>query len=177
MDVVSRCRKQKINLSLRDVLQSESIRHLAPTAGAGFASLQYEEKTDESFGLSPIQQLYFQSAKGYQGRSRFNQSMSLRLTQRTDCNTLESAIRRIIGQHSMLRARFSVNQDGTWQQRITTVRVPPLDTVEVDARFAFGLMGLTCVSLRKLTHHIAIEFIRSTVHTQHRHSLRRLKSA
>jgi amino acid adenylation domain-containing protein/non-ribosomal peptide synthase protein (TIGR01720 family) len=128
MDVVSRCRKQKINISLRDVLQSESITRLALTAGTGFLSVQYEEKTDEPFSLSPIQRLYFQSAKGYHGRSRFNQSISLRLTQRTDANALESAVRTIVRKHSMLRARFGMSNAGNWQQRITKVCISRLDT-------------------------------------------------
>ncbi|KAL1965991.1 hypothetical protein VTN77DRAFT_4931 [Rasamsonia byssochlamydoides] len=120
MAVVSRSRRQKMKLSLHDVLRSESIVQLARTVESGLVSVQHEEKVDEPFGLYPIQQLYFQAAKGYQGRSRFNQSFTLRLSRYIKPESLESAIRTVVNQHSMLRARFGMNKDGRWEQRFTS---------------------------------------------------------
>jgi Condensation domain len=123
MAVVARGHKQRIKVSLHDVLRSQSISQLARTVEASTLAVQQVEENDEPFDLSPIQRLYFQSAKSYQGRSRFNQSISVRFLQEIDPNTLGSAIRAIIHQHSMLRIRFSLDSDGNWQQRITKVRI------------------------------------------------------
>lgn len=123
MAVVSRSRKQKINLSLHDILRSESIIQLAANAGEEVSVAQYEEKANEPFALSPIQHLYFKSAKGHQGWNRFNQSFLLRITRWTEAHVLEQAIRTVINRHSMLRARFSQNSDGRWQQQISNVSI------------------------------------------------------
>lgn len=123
MAVVSRSRRQKIKLSLHDVLRCESIIQLARTIGSGLVAVQHEEKVDEPFGLSPIQQLYFQAAKGHAGRSRFNQSFTLRVSRYIKADTLEAAIADVVNQHSMLRARFRMNKDGNWEQRFTSVRI------------------------------------------------------
>lgn len=123
MAVMARCRKEKINLSLQDVLQSKSITQLALRAGSTDHAPQQEEKVEELFDLSPIQQMYFQSATSHQGRARFNQSFSLRITRPTQAHDIKRAIEFIIDQHSMLRARFSKNKLGVWQQRISKVGV------------------------------------------------------
>jgi len=119
MQVMALCRKEKINLSMHQVLRCKSITQLALCAGSAVQSLHQEEKIDELFDLSPIQQLYFQCASAQQQGSQFNQSFSLRLTRQTQAQDLNRAIEVIVGQHSMLRARFSQNQSGIWQQRIT----------------------------------------------------------
>jgi Condensation domain/Phosphopantetheine attachment site len=121
MAVVARSRKHNLRVSLHDVLRCESVAQLARTAEIDGVSVQHTEKTDEPFGLSPIQKLYLQRVEGYQGRSRFNQSLLLRLTRRIDASMLESAIRGVICHHSMLRARFNVTEQRVWQQHISNV--------------------------------------------------------
>jgi hypothetical protein len=121
MGVMARCRKEKINFSLQDILQCKSISELALRVGSIDQTPQQEERVEELFDLSPIQQMYFQSATSYQGRARFNQSFSLRITRKTQTQDMMRAIEFIIHQHSMLRARFSKNKLGVWQQRISKV--------------------------------------------------------
>jgi hypothetical protein len=123
MAVVSRCRKHKVDISLQDILHSESIRNLASTTSEAVKTLQFEETDNQNFSLSPIQKLYFLNSKVYTGESRFNQSYSVRLSQRFDSQTIHSAIRSIVQHHSMLRARFSLSENGTWQQMISSVSV------------------------------------------------------
>jgi amino acid adenylation domain-containing protein/non-ribosomal peptide synthase protein (TIGR01720 family) len=122
MAVVSRGRRQRMKLSLHDILRCESIIQLARTVEPGLVSaVQHEERAEEPFTLSPVQQLYFQAAKGYQGRSRFNQSFTIRLSRYIDTDSLESAIENVVKQHSMLRARFHMDKNGEWEQRVTSV--------------------------------------------------------
>ena len=121
MGVMARCRKEKINLSLQDVLQSKSITQLALRVGSTDFAPQREEKVEELFDLSPIQQMYFQSATSYQGQARFNQSFSLRITRQTEAHDIKRVLESIINQHSMLRARFSKEKSGVWQQQISKV--------------------------------------------------------
>ncbi|KAM5489397.1 NRPS cluster protein [Microsporum audouinii] len=118
MGVMSRCRKESIELSLHDVLRSKSIAHLASCVGHKVSGPQKEEVANELFDLSPIQQLYFQSSHAHNKDSRFNQSFTLRITQPTDPNTVKLAIEAIVNKHSMLRARF-VRNGHHWRQKIT----------------------------------------------------------
>ena len=120
MTVMSRCRKENITLSLDDVLRSKSVTDLAERAGS-VVTASRAETVDEPFDLSPIQQLYFQTSKSYAGDNRFNQSISLRITTPTTSDDFRRSLEAIVNQHSMLRARFSQNRQGVWQQRITEV--------------------------------------------------------
>lgn len=121
MSVMARCRNEKMILSLQDVLRSKSITDLASCISRTSIAPQEEETVEELFDLSPIQQMYFEFAGGYEGRKRFNQSCSMRITHHIGLREIQQAIEYIVAQHSMLRARFSKNSSGTWQQRITKV--------------------------------------------------------
>ncbi|KAH8425870.1 nonribosomal peptide synthase Pes1 [Aspergillus melleus] len=118
MAVVSKARKQGIEVTLHSVLQSKSITELAAMSGAKTTTIQHKEKSGELFDLSPIQKLYFDSATAFDGNARFNQSMTVRVTQRINLENLEQAIKAIIQRHSMFRARFIKFQGGKWQQKV-----------------------------------------------------------
>jgi Condensation domain len=124
MGVMARGRKENINLSLQDILQAKSISKLALRVGSVEQTPQRKEKVEELFDLSPIQKMYFQSATSHQGGARFNQSFSLRITRKLQTQELMRAIEFIVDQHSMLRARFSKNDLGVWQQLISKVSIP-----------------------------------------------------
>lgn len=121
MAVVSRSRRHNIGVSLHDVLRSSSITQLASTVEAGIVTVQTEEKTEQDFDLSPIQTIYFAASKQHQGNSRFNQSFSLRLSRYVSFQAMQSAVKSLVTQHSMLRARFRENSDGKWMQRLSNV--------------------------------------------------------
>jgi len=121
MQVMALCRKEKMNFSLSEVLRSKSIHQLALAARFETDKVFQEEKVEELFDLSPIQQLYFQAKSADQQRpgARFNQSFSLQITRKVESQTIKDAINAIVNQHSMLRARMSRNSAGSWKQRIT----------------------------------------------------------
>jgi Condensation domain len=76
---------------------------------------------DRPFELSPIQQLYFNSQPSpiYEGVGRFNQSSSLEIIRHVEAQDIDMALRRIVEQHSMLRARFTKTTSGTWKQYLS----------------------------------------------------------
>lgn len=122
MAVISRARKQGLTVTLNDILQSRSVKELAQTASAKApAKALREEKTGESFALSPVQRLYIQSTNSYKGAARFNQSITVRVSRRVEGEVLRRAIKAVSSQHSMFRARFSKTGAGSWQQKSSTV--------------------------------------------------------
>ncbi|RHZ65567.1 Nonribosomal peptide synthetase 1, partial [Aspergillus turcosus] len=130
MAVISRARKQGLNLTLHKILQSKSIVELTQTAEVKTSSIQVEEKANEYFSLSPIQNLYFKSSRTFKQTGRFNQSMTVRITRKIEANVIKNALKAIANQHSMLRARFSRSAVGKWQQRITN---------DIDLSVRFGI--------------------------------------
>ncbi|OQE06785.1 hypothetical protein PENVUL_c016G05101 [Penicillium vulpinum] len=128
MAVISRARKQGLVLTLHDILQSRSVKELAQTASSKAPVSQREEKSGQGFALSPVQRLYFQSSQSFKGAARFNQSITVRIARRCEGEVLKRALKAVISQHAMFRARFSKTSDGAWQQKTTA---------EVDESFRF----------------------------------------
>ncbi|KAJ6076481.1 hypothetical protein N7499_008462 [Penicillium canescens] len=133
MAVISRARKQGLVVTLHDILQSRSVKELAQTAGTKVAVTQPEEKSGEGFALSPVQKLYVHSSHSFKGEARFNQSITVRISRRVEGEVLRRAIKAVIGQHAMLRARFSA-KNGVWQQKTAA---------EVDESFRFRVHSVS----------------------------------
>ena len=117
MQLLARCRKEGINITLNQVLRSKSLAHLAESVGAASAFESSVEQTDKPFPLSPIQNFYFKSL-GNDNNAHFNQSFTLRLSRHMEPTAVKAALDAIVKCHSMLRARFSKNETGGWQQTI-----------------------------------------------------------
>lgn len=125
MAVISRARKQGLVLTLNDILQSRSVKELAQAAKSKApVTAHREEKSGEGFALSPVQKLYMQSSTSFKGAARFNQSMTVRISSRVEGEVLRRAIKAVVSQHAMFRARFSKSVDGKWQQKGATVCIP-----------------------------------------------------
>jgi len=114
---MARCRKEGFSLDLNQVLRSKSLAHLADSVGSVSGFDHGVEQTDKPFALSPIQQFYFNTI-GDEKDSHFNQSFTLRLSQKIESSALKLAIDAIVKSHAMLRVRFSKTKAGTWQQVI-----------------------------------------------------------
>lgn len=140
MQVISRCRAEGLAISVKDILRSKNISDLASCVVLAGESVYTKEETfDIPFDLSPVQQMYFEVADQVPvdaDSTHFNQryeylrsqsssvltdyvknSFFLRLTRNVALQDLSSAIKAVVGQHSMLRARFG-REDGRWTQRI-----------------------------------------------------------
>ncbi|KAF2119371.1 hypothetical protein BDV96DRAFT_486547 [Lophiotrema nucula] len=117
MQLLARCRKDGINLTLNQVLRSKSLAQLAETVGSHDERINQQAETDKPFDLSPIQQFYFESI-GNNKESQFNQSFTLRLSHNVDGGRVKQVIDSIVDCHAMLRARFTMSEAGTWRQVI-----------------------------------------------------------
>lgn len=128
MAVVSKARKQGLTVRLQDIIQTDSIEALAERSTLADTKKTQQQtgraraNSGASFSLSPIQNLYFQhAANGHKGTSRFNQSITVRLSRKIDSTKIKEALKTIVLRHGMLRARFTKDNDGTWKQRTTRV--------------------------------------------------------
>lgn len=140
MQVVSRCRALSIELSVQDVLQPKSLAGVASRAlAARPRAVVHEEEYDVHFELSPIQQLYFDQVVTGEGSQshHYNQSVLLRVTRSISHAELSKAIEHIVANHSMLRARFSKQDDGQWTQMVKspTETATPVASHRVESRW------------------------------------------
>jgi amino acid adenylation domain-containing protein/non-ribosomal peptide synthase protein (TIGR01720 family) len=118
MQVVSRGRTDGFALRVQDILKSKTLSQLALLATAsGPSSVSKEDEVDKIFGLSPMQQMYFEMVGDKV--VQFNQSFFLRLTREIQAQHMAQAVDTVVRQHSMLRARFGRTQDDQWSQTIT----------------------------------------------------------
>lgn len=126
MQVMARCRAEGITVKIKDILQSKTISQLALCAKEAVHVVENskDDAFDTPFSLSPIQQMYFEATMGGTrderlrgGSFHFNQSILLRLRNATKIDVLDTAMRAVVRQHSMLRARFS-EANGTWRQQV-----------------------------------------------------------
>ncbi|KAJ4316284.1 Nonribosomal peptide synthetase 4 [Fusarium piperis] len=117
MQVMSECKKRGLGLTVSQIISCKSIRALALQVKDIDKPSFHHEIVEQLFELSPIQKLYFSRPDHAQGH--YNQSFLLRTSQRIPGPDMRRAIETIIWRHSMLRARFSQNADGEWQQRVT----------------------------------------------------------
>jgi non-ribosomal peptide synthase protein (TIGR01720 family) len=117
MQLLARCRSDGIHLTLNQVLRAKTIAHLARSIEPALVLDYGNEQADTPFALSPVQQLYFQTPGNDKG-SQFNQSFTTRLARNFAIDELKHAFDSIVRCHSMLRARFSQEESGNWQQSI-----------------------------------------------------------
>src|SRR5690606_30019048 len=80
----------------------------------------HEERFDHPFQLSPIQRMYASKMRSIHEELpevHFNQSFFIRLTKSLPRSVIKDGLNAVVSQHSMLRTRFSVDQDG-WSQKV-----------------------------------------------------------
>ncbi|KAJ4290805.1 hypothetical protein N0V90_010000 [Kalmusia sp. IMI 367209] len=119
MQVVALSRQQGISTTFAEVLHSTSIAALAERIEKTGANqfIFAEEAVEKPFQLSPIQQLFFDLVP--EGENHFNQSALFRISRPVTLNDMNRALEAVVGQHSMLRARFQKAKNGVWTQMIT----------------------------------------------------------
>ncbi|PKS13116.1 hypothetical protein jhhlp_000458 [Lomentospora prolificans] len=132
LQLVAVAKGKGFSLSADEVIQSDSVAHLAFLAAyTGHIPNQWAEEINEGaelFRLSPMQQLYFKTPVGgnYEARTsdcwnyRFNQSMLLKIRRDVALEDVHAAMEAVVGHHSMLRARYHRVNDDSWMQKIVT---------------------------------------------------------
>ncbi|CAN9457853.1 unnamed protein product [Alternaria alternata] len=117
MKLLAKCRSEGINLTLNQVLRAKSLSHLAADVKSVVVLDHEKEQTDRPFPLSPIQRFYVETGR-IESSTHFNQSSTLRISEYVEPAVIQRAFDSIVGCHSMLRARFSKNDDEQWQQLV-----------------------------------------------------------
>ena len=135
MQVVSRCRGQKLAVTVSDILKLQTIQKIGQKCDKGNedalshkVDIVQEPLDGSSWGLSPIQTMFFEN-NNQNTYNHFNQSFLLRIQQKKSQispDHIREAAAAIVDRHVMLRARFRVTA-GQWQQYI------PLETAGHDA--------------------------------------------
>ena len=121
MQVVSRCRSQKIAITVSDVLRTRTIQKLAACSKPIVDRKPPILADSEALGpwpLSPIQQLFFKVSPG--GLNHFNQTFLLRVADSIEPESLVSALEAVMQRHPMLRVRFERTGPAQWQQALPT---------------------------------------------------------
>ncbi|KAI1815243.1 hypothetical protein GGS20DRAFT_597269 [Poronia punctata] len=118
MQVVAECAAAGFETSVPALFRLKTIGQLSlETEERHYVSASAVEPLYEKFSLSPIQKLFFETCSGT--HNHFNQSRAFRLPKSVPLARLKDAVRWIVTNHSMLRARFVQSLDNGWEQIIT----------------------------------------------------------
>ncbi|KAL4967242.1 uncharacterized protein BDV14DRAFT_198344 [Aspergillus stella-maris] len=123
MRVVSKARAKGIRIAVKDILRYGTLAAIAPhiqlldASGVTTTTCRTRANEGSRFALTPIQALHLNAVPS--GTNYFNQSFLLQVKSRTEANDIRRAINSLVRQHSMLRARYARDSDGTWWQTIT----------------------------------------------------------
>lgn len=116
MQLISRLRAQKVQVAVSDILRHSTIEAIAPKCRLLTQTAHDKddmEATDETWGLSPVQHLFFSLHP--EGLNHFNQSFLLELKQPFTKDEVQRACTSLVLRHAMLRARFKRDSD-SWKQ-------------------------------------------------------------
>lgn len=118
MQVISRCRRRNILISLSSFLRSQTIRKIALVSSRNVprSISPGHELKGTTWSPSPIQQLFFDANP--KGLHHFNQGFLLNIRRAVSGDDIRLALQGVVARHSMLRARFRQSEAGTWQQYI-----------------------------------------------------------
>ncbi|UKZ49168.1 NRPS [Trichoderma virens] len=121
MRVSSLARVSFINISSADVLRVKTISKLAADSAVACPLASYSVQpfndVDKTFPLSPMQNLYMHLQPS--PNLPHDQNFFLRLKTKRSPVVIEAAIEVLVERHSILRARFFQDNEGTWQQKIS----------------------------------------------------------
>ncbi|GAA82422.1 nonribosomal peptide synthetase [Aspergillus luchuensis IFO 4308] len=120
MQIVSQLKGIGIRTTVDHIFQQSTIAKLATTVTSSISSSSdplQDGAHDTPFRLSAIQQLFLDRVPVHY--NHFNQSFFFELRRPVQAAKVEQAVQWIVRTHSMLRARFSRNAEGTWYQTIS----------------------------------------------------------
>ena len=122
MQVVSRCRKLGLAISVHSILEYKTIRKLAPNSHSITPTVQGTQNSDSAsviagtlFPLSPIQRHFFHINGEESTSLRYNQCLCLKVNAIISIEEFQQAISIVVRKHPMLRARVQL-VDGVWMQ-------------------------------------------------------------
>ncbi|KAH7081202.1 hypothetical protein BKA63DRAFT_549944 [Paraphoma chrysanthemicola] len=119
MQVSSQCRSQGLAITVQDLIRAKSITALAATVTTSVQDTSPSVSTQEynlPFDLSPIQRVFFDTVG--EAHHHFNQAELFRLARNFEIDEIRAALTALVKTHPMLRARFTKNDTGLWEQMI-----------------------------------------------------------
>ena len=122
MQVSWAARASSINISTLDIMKKKRISSLVKGMEAsgpvpGSLMARRERLGESSRQLSPIQKLHVHLQPD--PTKCYDQRFLLRLRTKIEHESLSAALEALVRRHSILRARFSRNESGIWEQNIT----------------------------------------------------------
>ncbi|KAI0449217.1 hypothetical protein F5B21DRAFT_520570 [Xylaria acuta] len=118
MRVVSQCAAAGLKTSVTTLFNAKTIAKMSVrTENMHSTPTQAAERLNVLFDLSPIQQMFFDSAGLHY--NHFNQSLSFRLSKLVSSEAIQGAVQWLVANHSMFRARFTRTSEDQWRQFIT----------------------------------------------------------
>jgi amino acid adenylation domain-containing protein/non-ribosomal peptide synthase protein (TIGR01720 family) len=124
IQVVTRCRANKLGVTVQDVLRCRGIsdlaKHVRELDQIAAVPVDAAERKGVPFGLSPVQNMFVRACSGIGSAiNHYNQSFLLRLGSRMVAEDIGNAISLVANHHPMTHARFCQDDDGTWKQYVT----------------------------------------------------------
>ncbi|KAI1824256.1 hypothetical protein F4861DRAFT_269335 [Xylaria intraflava] len=118
MRVVAQAAAAGLKTSVEALFQGKNIARMSlRTEYIHSKPMLSAEPLNSPFGLSPIQELFFEMAGSHY--NHFSQSFQFQLSKEVPSKTIEGVVRWIVENHSMLRARFVEKSTGRWEQMVT----------------------------------------------------------
>ncbi|GIK05541.1 nonribosomal peptide synthase [Aspergillus viridinutans] len=118
MQVVAKARSCGLEHSIQDINQLKSIEAIARKVGVLPSDIAQpvvkDEVTDELFGLTPIQEFFFEMYP--EGTRRFNQNILVHFQRQVADSDVERAAITLVQNHAILRSRYARQKDGSWKQ-------------------------------------------------------------
>jgi amino acid adenylation domain-containing protein/non-ribosomal peptide synthase protein (TIGR01720 family) len=114
IQVVSRARSAGLALSPRDLFRHPTIAALAAAATDTARTVAGTDPVSGQVGLTPIQSWFLDPQPPH--AAFFNQSVVLEIPGEVDPDMLRRTLKALWVHHDALRSRFSVGDDGHWQQ-------------------------------------------------------------
>ncbi|ERF73311.1 hypothetical protein EPUS_03144 [Endocarpon pusillum Z07020] len=119
IQIITKARAEKVEVDVADLLRGATIAQLTAVKSSPRSSTIAPDDGESNlpFELSPIQQMYADYAP--QEEHYFNQALLLKLSEPHSSHDVSNAIKALVQQHGMLRARLFKDGQGRWMQTIT----------------------------------------------------------
>jgi amino acid adenylation domain-containing protein/non-ribosomal peptide synthase protein (TIGR01720 family) len=119
MQVSSQCRSQGLAITVQELIRAKSITALAAsvaTSTEDSSAMTIAQEYNLPFDISPVQRMFFGTVG--ENYNHFNQAELFRLSRNFEIEEIKTALTALVTIHPMLRARFSRNEVGLWQQKV-----------------------------------------------------------
>ncbi|KAJ1913961.1 hypothetical protein IWQ60_009003, partial [Tieghemiomyces parasiticus] len=123
--LVSKCRQLGYKATVPLIYECRQLHTLAArlTPLATAASEENQHQVQGCVDLTPIQRWFY--GLPFRNPHHFNQSFTLRVDPSVTLGQISHALVQLANHHDILRARFHLNDEGTWMQNIPTTEVIP----------------------------------------------------